>query len=338
MKKLVTLLLSGAMLFAGLLMTGCDKVPPGLTLVRLNEVARSVFYAPMYAAVTEGYFEEEGLYIELVTGQGADKVMTALSSKSADIGLLGPEATVYAQAEGKLDYPIIFAQLTKRDGSFIVSKKDEKDTFKWTDLRGKHILAGRKGGMPSMTLQYVVNSNGMEITDMNFDQSVDFAMMGPTFVSQPNIDYTTLFEPTASEVEKNGKGYVVAAVGEASGLVPYTSFSASKSYIESNEAVIKSFIRAIIKGYDFTVNADPLDVAKAMQPFFTGIELDMLKSSVIRYGEIDAWCETPYFAEESYLMLQTVMMNAGELSKNVPYTKAVDNTYVNAVIAERKTA
>lgn len=335
MKKLTAFILSLSLILSCFIFTACgNDDTDGLKKIRLNEVARSVFYAPMYVAINNGYFEEEGIKIELSTGNGANNVMTAITSKSADIGLMGPEATVYCQVQGQIDYPIIFGQLTKRDGSFLVSKKNEKDTFKWTDLKDKHILAGRKGGVPAMTVQYVVNQAGLKTSDMNFNTSVDFALMGPTFTSQSSVDYTTLFEPTASQVVAEGKGYIVAAIGEASGEIPYTSFSASKSYIDKNPEVIKGFLRAIIKGYNYVTTNKAEDVAKSLQKTFTGVSLELLASSVVSYTNIDAWCKTPYFTEEAYIKLQTVMENAGELSKRVAYTKAVDNTYVNAVIAE----
>ena len=275
--------------------------------IRVCETARSIFYAPLYVAVNNGYFEEEGLDVEVTTVQGSDLVMTTVISGGAEIGLMGPETTVYCRVNGQKDYPVIFAQLTKRDGSFLVAKQPD-DNFTWEKLRGKHVLAGRAGGVPAMTMQYIVNKAGM--------------------------DYTTMFEPTASEYVAAGKGYIVASVGEASGEVPYTAFSASKSYVEENADYIEAFIRAIIKGYDFIIASDAAEVAKSLQPHFMGIDLDMIEASVISYREIDAWAESPVMKKEAFETLKAIMKNAGFLSQDVAFEDIVDNSYAIKVTEE----
>lgn len=313
-------------------LTGCFNKTRS-NKIRVCETARSIFYAPLYVAVNNGYFAEEGLDVEVTTVQGSDLVMTTVISGDAEIGLMGPETTVYCQINGQKDYPIIFAQLTKRDGSFLVAKEPD-DNFTWDKLRGKHVLAGRAGGVPAMTMEYVVNKAGLKTTDLNFNTDVAFGMMASVFEADPSVDYTTMFEPTASEYQSLGKGYIVASVGEASGEVPYTAFSAAKSYVEENRDYIEAFIRAIIKGYDFICNSDAKDVAQSLKPHFMGIELDMIEASVISYRNIDAWAESPVMKKEAFETLKTIMKNAGFLSKDVAFEDIVDNSYAQKVMQE----
>ena len=228
MKKTIALFLIAVTALMSFALVGCKDDGDGHVKIRLSEVTHSIFYAPLYVAINNGYFEEYGMEIELSNGGGADKVMTAITSKSADIGLMGPEATIYCQAQGQKDYPIIFGQLTQKDGSFLVSKTPQPD-FEWSMLKGKHVLAGRVGGVPAMTMQYVVNNAGLdEETDLNFNTDVAFNMMAPVFESDDTVDYTTLFEPTASEFEASGKGYIVASVGEAAAKSPILLFPQAK--------------------------------------------------------------------------------------------------------------
>lgn len=323
MKKILVLVLSALFCLLPLGMVGCSG---DANTIRLNEVTHSIFYAPLYVAINNGYFEDEGIKIELVNGGGADKVMTAIASKSADIGLMGPEATIYCHVEGQRDYPIIFGQLTQRDGSFLVAR-DKQENFEWSDLRGKHMLAGRPGGVPAMTLQYVVEKVGkMTLDDLDFDTSVAFENMVGAFEGDREIDYCTMFEPTASDFVKAGKGYIVASVGEAAGNVPYTSFSASKSYLEKNRELVKKFLACVVKGYNFIVNNDSAKVAEVLAPSFEGTSKELIASSVDRYLDIDAWCHTPVFERESFEKLQEIMRNSGNLKGSADYDLAVDNS------------
>lgn len=300
--------------------------------IRLNEVTHSIFYAPLYVAINNGYFEDEGIEIELVNGGGADKVMTAIASHSADIGLMGPEATIYCHVEGQRDYPVIFGQLTQRDGSFLVAREPQPD-FKWSDLRGKHILAGRPGGVPAMTLQYVVENEGkMELTDLEFDTDVAFDMMVGAFEGDKSIDYCTMFEPTASDYVKAGKGYIVASVGEAAGEVPYTAFSASKSYLKNNRELVKKFLACVIKGYEFIKNNDSMTVAASLEKSFAGTSKELIAASVDSYLGIDAWCHTPVMSEQSFNRLQEIMENSGNLSERADYSMAVDNSIAKELV------
>lgn len=332
MKRISTLL---ALVFTAVLalpLAACGK-DDGLTKIRLSEVTHSIFYAPLYLAVNNGYFEENGIEIALSNGGGADKVMTAIASNSADIGLMGPEATIYCHLEGQRDYPVIFGQLTKRDGSFLVSKTAEPD-FKWTDLRDKHVLAGRAGGVPAMTLQYVVNNAGLyHGAGVNLDTTVAFDMMVGAFDGSDEYDYCTMFEPTASEYVAAGKGYIVASVGEASGEVPYTAFSASKSYLTKNTELVTKFLSAVVKGYEFMCNNTPEAVAEKLAPSFVGTPVTSIAASVKSYLEIDAWSSTPVMSEESFNRLQDIMENAGTLTSRADYSLAVDNSIARTVAA-----
>ena len=297
-----------------------------LQTIQLNEVTRSVFYAPQYVAISNGFFEEEGLKLEIITGQGADKVMTAILAGQSDIGLCGPEAAIYVYNEGKEDYIEVFGQLTQKDGSFLVSKEDT-DNFSWQDLKGKTVIPGRKGGVPYMTLEYVLKQNGINPqTDLVLDDSIKFDLMAGAFTGG-EAEYVTLFEPTASMTEDAGKGYVVASVGEAAGEVPYTAYCAKKSYIENNEDIIQGFNNAIYKGEQWVKNHSAREVAEAIQDFFPDTTIESLETSVEKYKEIDAWKENPILKEEAFDKLQLIMTEAGELEQKAPYDKIVNNKY-----------
>ena len=269
--------------------------------------------------------------MELSNGGGADKVMTAVVSGQADIGLAGPEASIYVYNEGKEDYTEVFAQLTQCDGSFLVARTPQPD-FKWTDLKGKHILPGRKGGVPQMAFQYAIRKNGMDpATDMNLDNSIQFDMMTGAFLGGTG-DYVTMFEPTASSVEAEGKGYIVASVGEEAGTMPYTAYFAKKSYIEKHPDVIEKFTRAVYKGQQWVAQHSATEIAAVVKDYFEGADVKLLESAVARYKEIGAYAETPVMTEESFNLLQKVISDAGELTKTAPYDKVVNNTFAEKAI------
>lgn len=299
--------------------------------IKLNEVTRSVFYAPQYAAITQGFFKEEGIELEITTGQGADNVMTSILAGQSDIGLCGPEASIYVYNEGKEDYVQVCAQLTKRDGSFLVSKNPTQN-FSWSDLKGKTVIPGRKGGVPYMTLEYVLKQNGINPqTDLNLDDSIKFDLMAGAFTGG-NAEYVTLFEPTASMTQDAGKGYIVASVGKAAGEVPYTAYCAKKSYIEKNQDIIEGFTRATYKGQQWVKTHSAKEVAEAVQSFFPATSLESLEKSVQSYKDIDAWNETPVLKKEAFDKLQLIMTEAGELKQQAPYEKIVNNTFAEKVI------
>ena len=302
----------------------------GLKTIQLNEVTRSVFYAPQYVAIANGFFEQEGLKLEITTGQGADKVMTAILAGQSDIGLCGPEAAIYVYNEGKEDYVEVFAQLTQKDGSFLVSKS-QTDNFSWQDLKGNTIIPGRKGGVPYMTLEYVLKKNGLNPqTDLTLDDSIKFDLMAGAF-SGGNAQYVTLFEPTASMTQDAGKGYIVASVGEAAGEVPYTAYCAKQSYIKNNSRVIEEFTKAIYKGEQWVKEHTAREVAEKIQEFFPDTTLESLENSVQKYKEIDAWKDTPVLKEAAFDKLQEIMTEAGELTVKAPYDKIVNNSFAEKV-------
>lgn len=301
-----------------------------LQTIQLNEVTRSVFYAPQYVAISNGFFEEEGLELEITTGQGADKVMTAILAGQSDIGLCGPEAAIYVYNEGREDYVEVFAQLTQKDGSFLVSK-NPTDNFSWKDLVGKTVIPGRKGGVPYMTLEYVLKQNGIDPqNDLVLDDSIQFDLMAGAFAGG-EAEYVTLFESTASMTQDAGKGYIVASVGEASGEVPYTAYCASKSYIEENSDIIEGFTRAVYKGEQWVKNHTAREVAEVIQDFFPDTTIESLENSVQKYKDIDAWKEDPVLKEEAFDKLQEIMSEAGELDTKAPYDKVVNNTFAEKV-------
>lgn len=302
-----------------------------LSTIRVNEVTRSVFYAPQYVAINNGFFKNHGMEVELSTGQGADAVMTAVLSNSCDIGFAGPEASIYVYNEGKEDYTQVFAQLTKRDGSFLVSK-EKVDNFDWNMLKGKTVIPGRKGGVPYMTLEYVIKQNGLTPgKDLTLDDSIKFDLMASAFTSG-DADYVTLFEPTASNIQKIGKGYIVASVGKESGEIPYTAYFAKKSYIENNEKIIQDFTNAIYKGQKWVKEHNAEEIAKAIQGFFPDTDIDLLTTAIQSYKDIDAWNDTPILKQESFNKLQEVISEAGELTQKAPYDKIVNNKYASEAI------
>ena len=302
-----------------------------LQKIRVNEVTRSVFYAPQYVAISKGYFAEEGLEIELTTGQGADKVMTAVLANQSDIGFAGPEASIYVYNEGKEDYTQVFAQMTQKDGSFLVSK-EKTDNFSWQDLKGKTVIPGRKGGVPYMTFEYVLKQNGLDPKkDLVLDDSIKFDLMAGAFAGG-NAEYVTLFEPTASATEKAGKGYIVASVGEAAGEVPYTAYCAKKSYIAQNSDIIEGFTKAIYKGEQYVKEHTAQEIAEKIQNYFPDTTLESLTKSVQTYKDIEAWKENPILKEEAFDKLQEIMTMAGELTQKAPYEKIVNNSYAEKVI------
>lgn len=322
MKKRIALVLSLVLTIS--LFTACGRRETS-TKVRLNEVTHSVFYAPMYAALKLGFFEEEGLDVELTNGGGADKVMTAVLAGQADVGLAGPEACIYVLNEGREDHPVVFAQLTKRDGSFLVGRTNEP--FLWENLKGSTVIGGRKGGVPEMTLEYVMRQNGVVPSqDAVVDTSVQFNMMAGAFTGG-NGDYVALFEPTATEVELEGKGYVLTSIGQESGEIPYTAFFASQSYIENNPKVIQSFTNAVAKGQKWVQKHTAKEIAEAVADQFPDTKLDVLTLVAQRYQDIDAWNETPVMKQEALERLETVMETAGELDHRVDFAQLVDNTY-----------
>ena len=323
-KLAIVILFIAVLSLISLTFTGCGKKE--LVKVRLCEVTHSVFYAPQYVALAQGFFKEEGLEIELTNGQGADKVMTAVLSNQVDIGFAGPEAAIYVYNEGKEDHAVVFAQLTKRDGSFLVGRNPEPD-FKWSNLKGKKIIGGRKGGVPAMTLEYVLKKNDLTPgVDVELDTSVQFALMAGAFTGGQG-DYVTLFEPTASLLEKEGKGYVLASVGMEAGEIPYTAYFAKKSYIEKNAGIIQKFTNAIYKGQLWVENHTPEEVAKAIKPSFPDTDEDILITVAKRYKEQDAWCKDPILRKEALDLLQEVMKGAGELKKEADYDKIVNTEF-----------
>ena len=290
-----------------------------LETVRLAEVAHSIFYAPMYVAIEEGYFEEVGIDIELSLANGADKVSAAVLSGDADIGFAGSEATIYVYNGGEKDYLKTFARLTQKDGSFIVAREDIKD-FTLDDLVGKTIIGGRAGGMPEMTLEWALTDAGIDPKeDVNIDTSVAFSAMSSAFIGGTG-DFVALFEPNALELEKEGYGYVVASLGELGGVVPYTAFFARDSYLNENKELIENFDKAIQKGIDFVHNSSDKKVAEAIIDQFPDTSLDDLTKIVKRYRSIDAWPDNTEFTREEFDHLQDIMINAKELDSKVPFS------------------
>lgn len=317
-------------------LSGCQKAPGsdeaasgGLTskeTVTLNEVAHSIFYAPMYAAIEEGYFQDAGIDLKLVTGFGADKTMTAVLSGEADIGFMGPETTVYAANEGASDIVKNFAQLTQRAGNFLIAREEMPD-FKWSDLKGKNVLGGRAGGMPEMVFEYVLKKNNIDpVTDLSIDQSIDFGSTAAAF-SGGLGDFSVEFEPSATALETEGSGYVVASLGVDSGYVPYTAFSAKESYIKEHPDVIQAFVNALQQGMEYTESHTSEEIAAVIAPQFPDTDEENIAAIVSRYQEQDTWKTDVVFTEDAYLLLLDILEESGQLTERPEYSTLVTTEF-----------
>ncbi len=325
-RKIALTLFSFGMGFA-MTLVGCggkenSVTADGHTKVILNEVAHSCFYAPMYVAIEEGYFTEEKLDVQLVTGFGADKTMTAVLTGEADIGFMGSESTIYTYTGGTQDYVVSFAQLTQRAGNFLVSREPIKD-FEWDMLKGKKVLGGRAGGMPEMVFEYILEKKNIDKKELTIDQGIDFGSTAAAF-SGGLGDFTVEFEPHATALEKKGDGYVVASLGEESGYVPYTSFCAKKSYLENYPERIQAFTNALQRGMDFVAEHTPMEIAKSIAPQFPETDIDTLTAIVERYYKQDTWKDNLIFEESAFSLLQNILIDSKVLEKEVPYADLVN--------------
>jgi NitT/TauT family transport system substrate-binding protein len=312
---------------------GCKR-SSGLTEITLNEVAHSIFYAPMYVAFEKGYFEEEGLKVNLVNGLGADKTMTALLSGDCDIGFMGAEASIYVYNEGAEDYVVNFAQLTQRAGNFLVSRNPNEE-FNWNNVKGKTVIGGRAGGMPQMVFEYILKKQGINPkTDLTIIQNIDFGLTSQAFSSGQG-DYTIEFEPAATALELAGAGKVVASLGVESGKVPYTSFSVKKSYLEKHGDVIQKFTNAVQKGIDYVATHTPEEIANVIQPQFAETEKEKLVMIVTRYYNQDTWKGDLVFEEASLTLLQDILDDAGELTKRVSYENIVTAEFAKKAVEKK---
>lgn len=327
MKKKIIILVCLLIVLAGVLFfviskTSKNEKTSKLKEVKVAEVAHTIFYAPAYAAISKGYFEDEGIKIDLTLAAGADKVSAAVLSGDVDVGFCGSEATIYVYNSGEKDYLVNFARLTKRDGAFLVSRK-KYDNFKLEDLKGKTVIGGRQGGMPEMTFEWGLRQNGIDPKkDLTIDTSVAFPAMEGAFIGG-EADFVTLFEPNALSVEKQGLGYVVGYVGSWGGEVPYTAYNARKSYIKNNPEVIEGFTKAINKGLEYVKNTDSSVVAKDIYEFFPELSLNDLTAIIERYKTNDAWADSPEITKDDFNHLQEIMQASGELDKKAPYNKLI---------------
>lgn len=338
MKKIKIMMITLLICLISISVFGCNKK----NKITICEVTHSVFYAPLYVSIELGFFEEVGLDIELINGNGADKVMATLLSGDAQIGLMGPEASIYVYTGGQENYAVNFAQLTRTDGSFIIGREKD-ETFNLNKLAGKSILGGRQGGVPEMTLEYVLKKTGLlvgrddesvlEKGGVLVRTDVQFAAMAGAF-SQGEGDYTTLFEPTATSIENSGKGYILASVGELAGDVPYTAFSALKDYINNNEEKIQLFTDALYKGLVWVHTNSAEKVAEVIAPQFSSISLSELIEVTQRHKDINAWVQTPLFTETALNNLVKIMKEAKELDENVPYDKIVTTKFVEKTLTK----
>jgi NitT/TauT family transport system substrate-binding protein len=315
-------------------MTACNQQEKEkVKTLRVAEVTRSIFYAPQYVALSKGFFEKEGLKIELTTTWGGDKTMTTLLSDGADIALVGSETSIYVYSQGTNDPVINFAQLTQTDGTFLVSRK-KIDHFSWDQLKGSTFLGQRKGGMPQMVGEFVLKKHGIDPhNDLHLIQNIDFANLANAFASGTG-DYVQLFEPTASIFEQEGKGYIVASFGTESGHVPYTTFMAKQSFIKNNKESIEKFTRALYKAQQWVETHSAADIAKAIQPFFKDTDIQLIEKVVDRYKSQGSYATNPVLDKEEWNNLQNIMNEAGELPKHIDHQTLVDNSFAKKVIVK----
>ena len=331
MKRFFTTCLLVVVCFAlcfAFVLTGCT--PTDSNTIRLCEVTHSLFYTPQYIAMALGYFDDVGLTVELSNGGGADNVMTALLTNEADIGLMGCEANIYVYLQGKKDYPKVVGQLTKRDGSFLVAR-EHIDNFDYSNMQGKSVLMGRTGGMPAMILQYILNgkgyTNGQNIT---MDYTIQFSALAPAFTGGTG-DFVPLFEPVASQLELEGKGYIVSAIGHDSGEIPYTCYSASQQFISKNADKLQKFLSAVWKGVEYVATHSASECATLVAPYFEGTDIELLTRAIQNYKTYDMWMSTPVTSVDGFARIQEIMKNAGELQTTVPYDAIVDNKVANKI-------
>lgn len=327
MKRKSILLFTVMFLFI-ILLTSCMKNTEDnkRTPIILSEVAHSIFYAPQYAAIELGYFEEEGIDLTLENAFGADKVMTALISGHADIGFMGCESSIYVYQEGQEDYAVNFAQLTQRAGNFLVGRTAQTD-FSWEDLKGKTVLGGRAGGMPEMIFEYILRKNGIDPKkDLTIIQNIDFGSTAAAF-SGGQGDYSIEFEPYAAKLEAEGDGVVLASLGVDSGYVPYTAYCVKKSYMEQTDHKLQEFTNAIQKGLDYVNSHSPEEIAAVIAPQFKETSPDTIATIVQRYKEQDTWKENTIFEPEGFELLQDILKDGNELKAYVPYEKLVTTEF-----------
>ena len=327
MKKIIISIITLIIVIGGTLLFFSTKDKDNsLTKVTLAEVTHSIFYAPQYVAINEGYFEDEGIDLELILASGADAVTASVLSGDVDIGFCGTEATIYVYNGGEKDYLQTFAGLTKRDGSFLVSRENYEN-FTLEDLKGKYVIGGRKGGMPEMTFEWALREHSVEPnTDLTIDTSIAFAAMQGAFIGGTG-DFVTLFEPNALAVEKAGYGHVVAYIGELGGEVPYTAYNTRKSYIEENPNIIKGFSNAINKGLQFVETNDAETIAKSIIDFFPDTSLEDITKIVQRYKDGDAWKQNITINENEWEHIQDIVIAAGELDSKVTFSDLIYSKY-----------
>lgn len=329
MRKIISALAASSAVI--LAVSGCaaSTEANGMTTVRLNEVVHSVFYAPQYVALANGYFEDEGLNIELSVGNGADKSMTALLSDSADIALLGTEAGIYVINEGRENSVKAFAQLTQRAGNFLISRTDGEN-FDWESLRGKSVIGGRKGGMPELVLEYVLKQKGLE-NDVEIINNISFESTAGAFAADVG-DFTVEFEPTATSLEQEGVGYVAASLGTECGFVPYTVYMASSEYMEENPEIIQKFTNAVYRGQLWTENHTSGEIAEVIQSYFPENDVETLAGIIERYKSQDTWRATPVYSEEDFELFEDIMEEGGELTRRVAFDELIDNSFAQKAV------
>lgn len=348
--KILIWCLCAVLVVGGGLAIGLTRRDRDWTVINITEVTHSIFYAPFYAAQNLGYFEDEGLSINLTNGGGSDVCMTSLISGGSDIILAGPETVVYANQEGFSDQPQVFGQLTQTDGSFIVTRDMSitAESFSINDLQGETIIGGRAGGLPAMTLEHIIKKHfqigdvSHDPTKVNLRTDVAFNNISSAFFEDESVKFCTLFEPTATNFvnEYPTQFKIVGSVADLlddDETIPYTCFIAKSSYLKEHSDIAEKFLRAVKKGYDYLktcVTDDKLENSvTALKNSFTSMTDNDLKISVKQYFTIKAWAESPVMSETSFNKLIEICSGAGKTNGITDFSKLVSNSIANKIMS-----
>lgn len=320
-----------ATLYLGLSTGAIAQTTAAPTKVRYEEVVRSVLYLPMYVALSQGYFRDVGLDVSMKTSQGTDKGMAALLSGSADIVLIGPEASVYVANSESPDKPKIFSGLTATDGFLLVARQKPATQFEWSQLKGKSVMSFRPGSNPDVFLETAMRKHGLDPKrDLRLVSNIGPAARAGAWMSG-QTDYAIFLEPEATTLEKNGHGHVVASIGQEVGAVDYTVFTATDAYLKRNPRVAQAWIDAIVRAQKVVATAPAGDLAKQIAEFFPGLGQAELVAAVERYRAIGLWKTNPTVERSAIDALQNMLVASGVLdaAKRVKYEQVVVTDFMS---------
>lgn len=292
--------------------------------VRYEEVVRSVLYVPMYVALNQGYFKEAGLDLSMKTSQGTDKGMAALLTGSADIVLIGPEASVYVANSESPVKPKIFAGLTATDGFLLMARKPV-DKFDWSMLKGKTVMAFRPGSNPDVFLEAALRKKGLDPKkDLKLVNNIGPAARAGAWAAG-QTDFAIFLEPEATALEKAGQAHAVASIGKEVGPVDYTVFTATDAFLKKSPAVAQAWTNVIARAQKHVASAASAELAQQVAEFFPGMAQADLVAAIDRYRGIGLWKTSTLVEKGAMDQLQEMLVSSGVLepAKRVPYEQLV---------------